>query len=167
MELNEALKVVLELAEQNMLSDPEMEFEMLRQFNAIENVRMHMQELQNPSPLQVVLITEGGVIHESISNVPAEVTVLDGDLECAESSGVRLFPSEGDAEYLVCGPSTECNPTRVATLLNEAEHTATKSSALRQWAAANNIPIVDIPLEAASPDDFNGIPLVHPTGDSE
>lgn len=120
MELNEALKVVLELAEQNMLNDPEMQDEMLRQMNAIETVRMHMQELQNPSPLQVVLITEGGVIHESISNVPAEVTVLDGDMECADQGDCRLFESEGAVEYLVCGPSTECDPTRVAALLAEA-----------------------------------------------
>ena len=120
MELNEALKVVLGLAEQNMLNDPEMQLEMLRQLNAIETVRMHMQELQNPSPLQVVLITEGGVIHESISNVPAVVTVLDGDMECADQEDCRLFESEGDAEYLVCGPSTDCDPARVATLLAEA-----------------------------------------------
>ena len=120
MELNEALKVVVELAEQNMLNDPEMQDEMLCQMNAIETVRMHMQELQNPSPLQVVLITEGGVIHESISNVPAVVTVLDGDMEGAEQGDCRLFESEGGAEFLVCGPHTECNPIRVAALLQEA-----------------------------------------------
>ena len=120
MELNEALKVVVELAEQNMLNDPEMQYEMLQQLNAIEAVRMHMQELQNPSPLQVVLITGGGVIHESISNVPAVVTVLDGDLGGAEQGDCRLFESEGAAEYLVCGPLTVCDPTRVATLLQEA-----------------------------------------------
>lgn len=120
MELNEALKVVVGLAEQNMLNDPEMQDEMLRQLNAIESVRMHMQELQNPSPLQVVLITEGGVIHESLSNVPTEITILDGDLEGVESGNVRLFPSEGDAEYIVCGPSTDCDPVRVATLVAEA-----------------------------------------------
>lgn len=120
MELNQALKIVLELAEQNMLVDNEMPDEMKQQMDAVENVRLHLQELQNPSPLQVVLITEGGVIHESISNVPAEVTVLDGDLECADQGACRLFESEGAIEYLVCGPSTECNPTRVAALLAEA-----------------------------------------------
>ena len=120
MELNQALKLVLELAEQNMLNDPEMQDEILRQMNAIESVRAHLQELETPSPLQMVLITEGGVIHEAISNVPTEITILDGDLECAESGNVRLFPSEGDAEYLVCGPSTDCDPARVATLLAEA-----------------------------------------------
>ena len=120
MELNEALKVVVELAEQNMLNDPEMQDEMLRQLNAIESVRMHMDELENPSPIQVVLITEGGVIHESLSNVPTEVTILDGDLEGVESGNVRLFPSEGDAEYIVCGPSTDCDPVRVTTLVAEA-----------------------------------------------
>ena len=120
MELNEALKVVVELAEQNMLSDLDMPLEMKEQFDAIESVRMHLQELKNPSPIQVVLITEGGVIHESLSNVPTEITILDGDLEGVESGNVRLFPSEGDAEYLVCGPSTDCDPVRVATLVAEA-----------------------------------------------
>lgn len=120
MELNEALKVVLELAEHNMLNDPEMQDEMLRQLNAIESVRMHMQELQKPSPLQVVLITEGGVIHESISNVPAVITVLDGNMEGADPWDCHLFESEGAAEYLVCGHLTVCDPTRVATLLREA-----------------------------------------------
>ena len=120
MELNKALKIVIDLAEQNMLSDLDMPLEMKEQFDAIESVRSHLQELENPSPIQVVLITEGGVIHESISNVPTEVTVLDGDLEGAESGNVRLFPSEGDAEYLVCGPSTDCDPARVATLVAEA-----------------------------------------------
>lgn len=120
MELNKALKIVIDLAEQNMLSDLDMPLEMKEQFDAIESVRMHLQELENPSPIQVILITEGGVIHESLSNVPTEVTILDGDLEGVESGSVRLFPSEGDAEYLVCGPSTDCDPARVATLLAEA-----------------------------------------------
>lgn len=120
MELNKALKIVIGLAEQNMLSDLDMPLEMKEQFDAIESVRMHLQELENPSPIQVILITGGGVIHESLSNVPTEVTVLEGDLEGAESGNVRLFPSEGDAEYLVCGPSTDCDPARVATLLAEA-----------------------------------------------
>lgn len=120
MELNEALKVVVELAEQNMLSDLDMPLEMKEQFDAIESVRMHLQELENPSPIQVVLITEGGVIHEALSNVPTEITILDGDLEGVESGNVRLFPSEGDAEYLVCGPSTDCDPVRVAALVAEA-----------------------------------------------
>lgn len=120
MELNQALKIVLELAAQNMLDDSEMPDEMKQQMVAIENVRLHLHELESPSPIQVVLITEGGVIHESISNVPTVVTVLDGDLDGAESGAVRLFPSEGDAEYLVCGPSTDCDPVRAATLLAEA-----------------------------------------------
>lgn len=120
MELNQALKIVLELAEQNMLVDNEMPDGMKQQMDAVENVRLHLQELENPSPIQVVLITEGGVIHESISNVPAEVTVLDGDLECADQGACRLFESEGATEYLVCGPLTVCDPARVATLLQEA-----------------------------------------------
>ena len=120
MELNQALKILMELAEANMVEDPEMAEERAMQEEALATAQMHMQELQNPSPLQVVLITEGGVIHESISSVPAVVTVLDGDMECADQRDCRLFESEGAAEYLVCGPFTECDPTRVATLLREA-----------------------------------------------
>lgn len=120
MELNEALNMVLELAEQNKLDDPEMQDEVLNQGDAIEVVRMHIQELENPSPLQVVLITEGGVIHEAISNVPAVVTVLDCDLEGAEQGNCRLFESEGDVEYSVCSLHAECDPLRTATLLHEA-----------------------------------------------
>lgn len=120
MELNQALKIVLEMAEQNMLVDNEMPDEMKQQMDAVENVRLHLQELENPSPIQVVLITGGGLIHEFISNVPTVVTVLDDDLEGAESGDVRLFPSEGDAEYLVGIPSTDCDPVRVATLVAEA-----------------------------------------------
>ena len=90
------------------------------QEEALATAQMLMDELENPSPIQVVLITGGGVIHEFISNVPTEVTVLDGDLGGAESGNVRLFPSEGDAEYLVGNPSTDCDPARVATLVAEA-----------------------------------------------
>lgn len=100
MELNKALSVVLELAEQNMLDDPEMQDEMLRQINAIESVRAHMQELESPSPLQVVLVFEGGVIQESYSNVPTEITVLSGDI--------------------VGSLNTNTDPTLVADILKEA-----------------------------------------------
>lgn len=120
MELNQALKIVLELAEQNMLDDNEMPDEMQQQMDAVENVRLHLQELESPSPIQVVLIIEGGVLLEAIPNVPTVFTVLDGDLDGAESGDVRLFPSEGDAEYLVCGSYPDCDPARVATLLAEA-----------------------------------------------
>ena len=120
MELNQALKILMELAEANMIEDPEMAEERAMQEEALATAQMHMDELENPSPIQVVLITEGGVIHESLSNVPTEVTILDGDLEGVESGNVRLFPSEGDAEYIVCGPSTDCDPVRVATLVAEA-----------------------------------------------
>ena len=120
MELNQALKILMELAEDNMVEDPEMAEERAMQEEALATAQMLMDELENPSPIQVVLITGGGVIHESISNVPTEVTVLEGDLEGAESGNVRLFPSEGDAEYLVGNPSTDCDPARVATLVAEA-----------------------------------------------
>lgn len=100
MELNKALSVVLELAEQNMLDDPEMQDEMLRQINAIESVRAHMQELESPSPLQVVLVIEGGVIQETYSNVPTKITVLGEDI--------------------VGSLNTNTDPTLVADILKEA-----------------------------------------------
>ena len=120
MELNQALKILMELAEANMVEDPEMAEERAMQEEALATAQMHMDELESPSPIQVILITEGGVIHESLSNVPTEITILDGDLEGVEYDNVRLFPSERDAEYIVYGPSTDCDPVRVATLVAEA-----------------------------------------------
>ena len=120
MELNQALKLVLELAEQNMLNDPEMQHEMLQQMNAIVAVRMHMQELQNPSPLQVVLITEGGAIHESISNVPTVVTVLDGDIEGTTDDSCSCIDTVDGCEYRISSSNSYTNPTLVADILKEA-----------------------------------------------
>ena len=81
MELNEALKVVVELAEQNMLNDSEMQLEMLRQMNAIEAVRMHMQELECPSPVLVEI--QESVLNNyfrAVTNVPAQVVYVLGDM---------------------------------------------------------------------------------------
>lgn len=117
MELNKALKIVMELAEQNMLNDPDMPLEMKEQFDAIESVRMHLQELENPSPIQVVLFMYGGVIHESISNVPVRITALDGD---TDGWGVTVtLPSEDDTDYVVGHLPTDCDPQRVAAILSE------------------------------------------------
>ena len=76
MELNQALKIVLELAEQNMLVDNEMPDEMKQQMDAVENVRLHLQELENPSPVQCIISVDGGLIVEIITNVPTDCTVL-------------------------------------------------------------------------------------------
>lgn len=120
MELSQALKIVLELAEQNMLDDSEMPDEMKQQMDAVENVRLHLQELECPSPVQVVLFMEGGIVQESASNVPVEITILDGDLEGAEDGHVRLFPSCGGDEYYVGGHTATCDPKWVAALLADA-----------------------------------------------
>lgn len=118
MELNQALKLVLKLAEQNMLNDPDMPLEMKEQFDAIENVRLHLQELENPSPIQVVLFTSGGAVHESISNVPASVIVLDEDTE--NGGHILTLSSEDDTDYVVGYIPTECDPQRIASILSEA-----------------------------------------------
>ena len=117
MELNKALKIVLELAEQNMLNDLDMPLEMKEQFDAIENLRMHLQELENPSPIQVVLFTSGGVIQDSISNVPVHVTVLEEDTE--EDGYIVTLPSEDDTDYVVGYIPTDCDPQQVASILSE------------------------------------------------
>ena len=119
MELNQALKLVLELAEQNMLNDPEMQDEMLHQMNAIESVRAHMQELESPSPLQVVLIFEGGVIQESYSNVPVEITVLDGDTEGVPVEFCHCIDALGGDEYSIGSLNTNTDPTLVADIIKE------------------------------------------------
>ena len=118
MELNKALKIVLELAEQNMLNYSDMPLEMKEQFDAIENVRMHFQELENPSPIQVVLFTSGGAVHESISNVPASIIVLDEDT--VGDGHIITLPSEDDTNYVVGYIPTECDPQRIATILSVA-----------------------------------------------
>ena len=117
MELNKALKIILELAEQNMLNDPDMPLEMKEQFDAIESVRMHLQELENPSPIQVVLFMYGGVIHDSISNVPVHITVLDEDIE--GGGHIITLSSEDGAGYIVEHTITYCEPQRVAAILSE------------------------------------------------
>ena len=117
MELNKALKIVLELAEQNMINDPDMPLEMKEQFDAIENVRLHLQELENPSPIQVVLFMSGGAVHESISNVPVHITVLDEDIE--GGGHITTLSSEDDTDYVVGHAITYCDPQRVAAILSE------------------------------------------------
>ena len=119
MELNEALKVVVELAEQNMLNDPEMQHEMLRQMNAIESVRAHMQELETPSPLQVVLVVEGGLIQESYSNVPTEIIVLDGDIAGVTDESCHCIDAIGGYVYSIGSLNTNTDPTLVADIIKE------------------------------------------------
>lgn len=119
MELNKALKIVLELAEQNMLNDPEMQDEMLRQMNAIESVRAHMQELESPSPLQVVLVVVGGLIQESYSNVPTEITVLDGDIEGATDESCRCIDTLDGNEYHIGSFNSYTDPTLIADIIKE------------------------------------------------
>ena len=118
MELNQALKIVLDLAEQNMFNDDDMFSEMKQQMDAIENVRLHMQELENPSPIQAVLFTSGGAVHESISNVPMNIIVLDEDT--VGDGHIVTLSSEGNTDYVVGYIPTECDPQRIATILSVA-----------------------------------------------
>ena len=120
MELNQALKIVLDLAEQNVLNDDETFDEMKQQMDAIENVRLHMQELETPSPLQVVLVVVGGLIQKSYSNVPTEITVLDGDIEGATDESCRCIDAMDGNEYHIGSFDSYTDPTLVADILKEA-----------------------------------------------
>lgn len=121
MELMEALKTVLELAEQNMLntSDPELQEEMQKQLNAIESVKALMQEMETPNPLQVVLVVKKGVIRESFSNVPTEVTVLNGNIEGVPEDYRQCVQAVDGDEYCTGFLYTDTNPTLVEGILKE------------------------------------------------
>ena len=99
MELIKALKICLELAEQNIINDADMPLEMLDQWNAVQTLRMHIEELENPSP--VILISYDFEEHP-VSNVP-----------------VTLYLINNYPKYDVIQLS--CNPKRVAELLNQGK----------------------------------------------
>lgn len=103
MELNKALKIVLELAEQNVINDPEMALEMQDQWNAAQTVRMHLTELQSPSPVQIVIDLTDASQEDKIvyGNVPFEMLVID---------------KEFSMKQIVI---TQCNPQHVAKLIGE------------------------------------------------
>ena len=64
-----------------------------------------------------MLFTHGGVIHDSISNVPVHITVLDEDIE--GGGHIITLSSEDNTDYVVEHASTYCEPQRVAAILSE------------------------------------------------
>ena len=78
MELNEALKLVLELAEMNAITiyqainSNDLMNEHDHQQNAFETFKLHLAELEGPSPIQCVISADGGLITEIVTNVPME-----------------------------------------------------------------------------------------------
>ena len=110
MELIKALDLLIACASVNLVNQEIKD--------AIETVKFHKQELENPSPIQVVLFIHGGVIHESISNVPVSITTLDEDID-GWNHTVTLA-SEDATDYDVGCVFTECDPQRIATILSEA-----------------------------------------------
>ena len=119
MELNQALKIVLDLAEQNMFNDDDMFSEMKQQMDAIENVRLHMQELENPSPIQVVLIGNGMYFQKAYANVPIELTALDEDIEGWGEGKGQLFQTLDSKEYYPLREVVTTDPQIVADILCE------------------------------------------------
>ena len=99
MELIKALKICLELAEQNIINDADMPLEMLDQWNAVQTLRMHIEELENPSP--IILISSPFEKH-TVSNVPITLYCMSDSLE---PNVIQL----------------SCDPKRVAELLNQGK----------------------------------------------
>lgn len=120
MELTQAINMVLDLARQNMLNDPEMVEEMANQEDAIATLELFQQELQNPSPVQVVIECEGAVIYQVFSNVPTNITVLECDLEGAEDGSCRYIDVLIGNEYYIGSPDSIIDPTLVADIVKEA-----------------------------------------------
>lgn len=122
MELNKAIEIVLSLARDNVINDPGMQEQTLEQEDAIGTLEMFLDESlgDSPSPIQVVLETEGAVIHQVISNVPVQVTVLEIDLEGAEDGSCRLLESMNGSEYYIGSPSVEVDPLLTADIVKEA-----------------------------------------------
>lgn len=119
MEINKAFELVLELAQQNIINDPEMEPEMAHQLDAIETVRLFMSESlgENPSPVQVIIQTQGGVIHDIVTNIPVEVTVLDADTENGNEF-VTVDVPQLTGEFVVIHHNTKTDPSEVASILS-------------------------------------------------
>ena len=119
MEINRALELVLELAQQNIINDPEMAQEMAHQLDAIDTLRLFMSESlgENPSPVQVIIQTQGGVIHDIVSNIPVEVTVLDADTENGNDI-VTIDVPQLTGEFIVIRHNTQTNPSEVASILS-------------------------------------------------
>ena len=112
MELNKALELVLELAQQNIIDEPEMA-------HAVDTVRLFMSESlgENPSPVQVIIQTQGGVIHDIVANIPVEVTVLDADTENGNDI-VTVDVPQLTGEFIVIRHNTQTNPSEVASILS-------------------------------------------------
>lgn len=112
MELNKAIELVLELAQQNIINDPEMA-------NAIETVRLFVSESlgENPSPVQMIIQTQGGVIHDIVTNIPVEVTVLDADTESGNEI-VTIDVPQLTGEFVVGRHNTHTDPSEVASILS-------------------------------------------------
>lgn len=112
MEITKAIELVLELAQQYTINDPEMA-------NAIATLRLFMSESlgENPSPVQVVIQTQGGVIHDIVSNIPVEVTVLDADTENGNEF-VTVDVPQLTGEFVVIRHNTQTDPSEVASILS-------------------------------------------------
>ena len=119
MELNQAMKILMELAESNMVEDPEMAEERAKQEDALATMQLHMDELEAPSPLQLVIEMEGGLTHQITSNVPAGVIIIDLDTCSASEDKLKVVPTFSKDVVYVDHPTVVCDPTFMATVVGE------------------------------------------------
>ena len=119
MELNKALELVLELAQQNIINEPEMEQEMAHQLDAIATLRLFMSESlnENPSPVQMIILTQAGVIHNILTNIPVDVSILDADTENGNEI-VTVDVPQLTGEFVVIHHSTKTDPIETASILS-------------------------------------------------
>ena len=99
MELNQAMKLVLELAQQGVICDPEMQKEYQRQMLAIKTVEAFVDDSlgDNPSPLEVQIASDSEGVTFAVTNVPALVTLnyADGSTKTMKSACMPLAFKKG------------------------------------------------------------------------
>ena len=127
MELNEAMNLVLELAEMNAITDyqagdsDDLIMERNRQQDAFETFRLHLAELEAPSPVQCIISVGGGLIVGVITNVPTDCTVIDEDIEGASDADITTLTTMGNLECYVSRPTADCDPAYAAAVLGEID----------------------------------------------
>ena len=73
--------------------------------------------MMNPRP-QIVLIMDGGIIHEIVGTVGADVTILDYDTDGLSKDDTVAIPRQGYGRRATCdGRSTDVDPAQVETIL--------------------------------------------------
>lgn len=74
--------------------------------------------LAHVQPFQIAIMVNGGVVEHVVTSHPAEVRVLDNDIEAVEEDEiVTIKDGKDELEVFFGEPSYEANPERAAYLL--------------------------------------------------